>query len=212
MTSITYAYDSSFRLNCLTNSTIKSGTDINVPVVSTYDVHKCSTNLYSSCSTSTSCSCSINSFSHASTSKQNDSSNSFITMAYRPSPLLWHPCLVTFWVPVRPQTSPCSEKPTQQSSDIVSTQWDHRPATYGSSRGGLAHCHLFLLLLGYVRGSVHTHFCVDTSRRGVSNSLVILKELETPLPAFFYAVLCKVANHHYNPPRSFFPLALFFSL
>jgi hypothetical protein len=34
--------------------------------------------------------------SRASTSKQNDSSNSFITMVYRPSPLLWHPRLVTF--------------------------------------------------------------------------------------------------------------------
>jgi hypothetical protein len=137
MTSITYAYDSSFRLSCLTNSTIKSGTDINVPVISTYNVHECSTNLYSSCSTSNSCSCSINSFSRASTSKQNDSSNSFITMAYRPSPLLWPPRLVTFWVPFRPQTWPVSVKPTQQSSNIVSCHSVRRPATYGSSPAAL---------------------------------------------------------------------------
>ncbi len=112
---------------------MKSGNDINVPVISTYNVHECSTNLYSSCSTN-SRSCSINSFSRASTSKQNDSSNSFITMAYRPSPLLWHPRLVTFWVPVRPQTWPDHGSCTQQSSNIVSCHSVHRPATYGTAR------------------------------------------------------------------------------
>jgi hypothetical protein len=166
MSSITYAYDSSFRLNCLTNSTIKSRIDINVRIISTYNVNECSTNLCSSCST--------NSCSRASTSKQNDSSNPFITMAYRPSPLLWHSRLVTFRMPVWPQTWPASVKITQQSSDIVSSQSDRRSPTYGSSCG-LAHCHLFVLLLCSARTCLCTYTLLcRAARRGVYNSLVTL--------------------------------------